>query len=79
MTDPLQTPPPRELVATNAEAIALVRARADRKVDRHQRLIELVTESLGRPRSLYVVCLLVAGWIALNVVMGARGQAPLDP
>ena len=40
--------------------------RADPKLDRHQRMMELLTAALGRPRTVYVTLSLVAGWIALG-------------
>ena len=63
----------------NAKAIAAVRARAEGRVDRHQRFIELLTASLGRPLSLYLVVVAAGAWIALNLVMRAQGRTPLDP
>jgi uncharacterized membrane protein len=79
MSDSRQTAPPRELVAKNAEAIAAVRARADKRLDRHQKSVELATAALGRPLSIFVVIALVSLWIAFNVSMKALGKAPIDP
>lgn len=70
---------PRALVDLNAKAIASVHARAEKRVDRHQRFVELLTASLGRPIALYVVVALAVGWILLNLLMLADGRAPLDP
>ncbi len=70
--------PPRELIAVNAKAIASMRARAEESIDRHQRLVERVTASLGRPAALYVVLACVAVWIAVNLGLMATGRAPID-
>jgi len=44
-------------------------ARAEQRLDRHQRMMEGLTTALGRPRTVYVTCPMVAGWVAFNLVM----------
>jgi uncharacterized membrane protein len=63
------------------ETIASIRARAERGINRHQRAIEALTASLGRPRTLYAVVALAATWVAGNLALRAlTGQpAPDQP
>jgi uncharacterized membrane protein len=62
------------------EPVASIRARATQGLDRHQRVMELLTAALGRPRTVYVTLSLVAGWIALNVLMPwLFGWRRIDP
>jgi len=59
-----QTPPVRLKVETIAELDRMV----ERRVPRHQQLIEVLATQLGQPRILYLLLALVAGWIGLNVL-----------
>lgn len=63
----------------NVEALASLRARAEQDVSHHQRRIERLTAALGQPRSFYVIVIVVASWIALNVLVPHLGFRPLDP
>src|SRR5438309_1703166 len=49
------------------------------QVGRHQKAIESVTATLGRPRFLYVIMLFVALWILINIILKLSGMAALDP
>jgi len=43
-------------------------------------MMEGLTGMLGRPRTVYVIVAVVAGWIAFNVLMPRLwGRAPIDP
>jgi uncharacterized membrane protein len=63
------------------ETIASIRARAERGLNRHQRAIEALTASLGRPRTLYAVVAIAVAWTAGNLVFPALtgGSAPDHP
>jgi uncharacterized membrane protein len=62
-------------VAQTVETVVTVRARAQSQVTRHQRAIETFTAALGRPRTLYVIVVMVAGWCLWNVWQAT----PVDP
>jgi uncharacterized membrane protein len=49
------------------ESVASIRARAEQRLDRHQRMMEVLTTALGRPRTVYVTLSMVAGWVAFNL------------
>ena len=55
-------------MSRDIEPVASIRARATEGLDRHQRMMEVLTAALGRPRTVYVTLSLVVGWIALNVL-----------
>jgi uncharacterized membrane protein len=66
-------PPVRQKV----EAIAELRRDAERQVTRHQRVVEVFMEQLGRPRTLYGLLALVVAWVGINVGLpGLRWDAP---
>jgi uncharacterized membrane protein len=62
------------------ESVASIRARAEKKLTKHQRAIESVTGALGKPRTLAIIVLCVVGWIAFNLIFDAKkGHLPIDP
>jgi uncharacterized membrane protein len=62
------------------ESVASIRARAEQRLDRHQRMMEVLTTALGRPRTVYVTLSMVAGWVAFNLVMpNLFGWRRIDP
>ncbi len=73
---PEQPPDP---VGETIETIARLHARAEQKVDPHQRAVETVTSLLGRPVFLHLVLLLVALWVLLNVFAHRLGLKQIDP
>ena len=60
-------------VTQSVETLATIHVRAHRKVGRHQRAVEVLTGTIGRPQTVYVITAIVAAWIAYNVL------APLLP
>lgn len=50
------------------ESVASIRARAELRLDRHQRMMEALTSALGKPRTVYAILSLVLGWVAANTV-----------
>jgi hypothetical protein len=50
-----------DILDRDIETIVAMRLRAERKVSRHQRLIEKVSSALGQPGAVYSIILLVVG------------------
>ena len=55
-----------DILDKDIETIVDMRMVTERKVGRHQRMIEKVTSSIGRPLALYFIFLIVLLWIMLN-------------
>jgi len=67
-------------VLQDVESVASIRARAEQRLDRHQRMMEVLTAALGRPRTVYVTLSFVVGWVAFNLVMPKLfGWQRIDP
>lgn len=64
-----------ENIATMAE----LRDEIERDVSPRQRAIEAAARAIGRPRTLYMLLIAVASWIAINVLTLALGREPIDP
>lgn len=62
------------------ESVASIRARAEKRLDKHQRMMEVLTAALGRPRTVYATLSMVVGWVVFNGVaaklLGWRGIDP---
>ncbi len=69
----------KDHIAQNVETIAAMRARSEEGVGVHQRTIERFTGSLGRPRTLYVIVVIVASWTTLNALLPHLGVRAFDP
>ena len=64
----------------DVESVASIRARAEQRLNRHQRMMEILTAALGRPRTVYVTLLIVVGWVAFNLVTPRLwGWQRIDP
>jgi uncharacterized membrane protein len=55
-------------VTRSVETLATIHVQAHRKVGRHQRAVEVLTATIGRPQTVYVITAIVAGWVAYNVL-----------
>ena len=55
-----------QIVDQDIETIVALRIRAERKVNRHQRIIERATQIIGRPRFFYIIVLFVVLWLLVN-------------
>ena len=67
-------------MSQDVESVAAILARAERRVDRHQRMMEVPTAALGRPRTVYATLLIVAGWVTFNATASRLfGWPPVDP
>lgn len=62
-------------VAHTVETVASVHSRVQGQVTRHQRAIDVLTAALGRPRTLYIIIGIVAGWCIGNSLL----TSPIDP
>jgi uncharacterized membrane protein len=54
-------------VSEDIESVASIRARAEQRLTKHQRMMEVLTAALGKPRTVYLALPIVLGWIAFNV------------
>ena len=66
-------------VVQNVETILALHAEQERRVGRHQKLIERVTAGLGRPRTIYLSLVVASVWIGFNALTPELGIAPFDP
>ncbi len=73
-----QVAPPTDPIQEAVEAIAAIHARSERHVDRHQRTIERISSTIGRPVTLYVSLLAALVWICVNLDLEFNGFAPWD-
>lgn len=67
-----------DILDEDIETIVAMRMSAERKVSRHQRLIEKVTSALGRPQAVYAILLFFAFWIIINAFHRYLGLALFD-
>ena len=56
-----------DILDQDIETIVSLRMHAERKVSRHQRVIEKITSALGRPLSVYFILGFIVFWIFINV------------
>lgn len=68
-----------DILDQDIETIVALRLTAERKVSRHQRLIENVIGNLGRPRFLYVIGLFILLWIVLSTAASRLHMPWNDP
>ena len=61
------------------ETLANLHIHMEKKVGPHQRAVEGMTAFLGRPRSLYIIGLLVILWIGVNLIAQETGHKTIDP
>ena len=62
------------------ESVASIRARAEQRLNRHQRMMEVLTTALGRPRTVYATLSMVVGWVLLNeIAPKLLGWKSMDP
>jgi uncharacterized membrane protein len=67
-------------LSNDVESVASIRARVAQRLDKHQRMMEVLTAALGRPRTAYATLFLVGGWVAFNLVLpGLTGWRQIDP
>ena len=67
-----------DILDQDIETIVAIRMKAERKVGKHQRLIEKLTDTLGRPFSVYSLLVLVVLWILANLLEKILGLGIID-
>jgi uncharacterized membrane protein len=67
-----------DILDRDIEAIVAMRMRAERKVSRHQRAIEKVTNALGRPLAIYIILLFITLWVLMSIFYHALGLSAFD-
>ena len=67
-----------DILDQDIEAIVSMRMNAERKVSRHQRAIEKITGTLGRPLTVYFILLFIALWIIVSAFHNALGLFNFD-
>lgn len=67
-----------DILDQDIETIVAMRMSMERKVSRHQRLIERITTTIGRPQAVYALLLFFVCWIVANVFHQALGLALFD-
>jgi uncharacterized membrane protein len=67
-----------DILDQDIETIVALRLNAERKVSRHQRVIEKATATLGRPGSLYSILLIILFWIIVNMLHTYLGLSLFD-
>jgi uncharacterized membrane protein len=78
MPQPAERPVP-DHVTENIDAVLALRAKSERRVHRGQRVVESLTGSLGKPRTLYVLLASVLLWASYNHSLAVAGGRPFDP
>ena len=76
METPAKAPDP---ITQNIESIAAFYKREDQKVTGPQRIVEAISNIVGRPIFLGCIVLFVSLWILANVVARQLGMASFDP
>jgi uncharacterized membrane protein len=69
----------RDQISQNIEAVLGFYTREEQKISHSQRLLERISEFIGRPVFLGIILLFVALWIFTNEVMPAIGVVAFDP
>ncbi len=67
-----------DILDKDIETIVAMRMHAERKVSRHQRIIEKVSNILGRPGAVYTIILFVVLWITVNGLHSPLGLTRFD-
>ncbi len=69
----------RDQISQNIEAVLEFYAREELKISRSQRILERISEFVGRPVFLGFILLFVALWMFANALMRQFGVAEFDP
>ena len=67
-----------DILDQDIETIVALRLNAERKVGRHQRVMEKATGALGQPLAVYLILLFIALWIFMNIFHSALGLFLFD-
>jgi uncharacterized membrane protein len=66
-------------ISENIQTVADLHKRAEYKVSAQQRAVENITNFLGRSRFLFIILVVVALWIVVNVLLPTFGLPSFDP
>jgi uncharacterized membrane protein len=66
-------------IGENIQTIADLHKLTERNINTSQRLIEKVTGFLGQPRFLFIILVVVAIWIIVNILLTRIGLRSFDP
>ncbi len=72
----LPTCPPR--IDQNIKTITDLRHDVERRTSRHQHAIDVATDCIGRPATLYCLFTVVLSWVTYNLLAAASGWAQWD-
>jgi uncharacterized membrane protein len=67
-----------DILDQDIETIVALRMRAERKVSRHQRLIEQATTAVGRPQAVYFIILFITVWMVMSLLHNVLGLPVFD-
>ena len=67
-----------DILDQDIETIVALRMNDERKVSRHQRLIEKTSTLLGRPSALYLILAFIVSWTLVNLFHGLLGFTLFD-
>ncbi len=76
---PPKTPPVNDAVVENLDVIAALHAQSQQEAGSHQRAVERLFATIGRPVLLYGALAFAGCWLTANITMIALGYAPFDP
>lgn len=67
-----------DIIDQNIESIIKLHMRAEKQVSNHQRTIERITATLGRPGFFYIILFLIILWILGNTIATRFGISVID-
>lgn len=68
-----------DILDRDIATIVALRMNDERKVSRHQRIIEKISSALGRPLSFYLIILFIVFWVMINSMRWSLFDAPPFP
>jgi uncharacterized membrane protein len=66
-------------ISENIQTIAELHKHTERDISPPQRLIEKVTDFLGRPRFLFIILVFVSLWMVVNILLDIFRISSFDP
>src|SRR5579871_3589363 len=66
-------------ISENIQTVADLHKAAERRVSPQQRVIEKVTNFLGRPRFLFIILAFVVVWVVVTLLLTRIGLRDFDP
>lgn len=75
----IPTAPLPDPIAETIETIVALHTKAEQDISPHQRWVEWMTRSFGRPTFLYSIVIIIAAWLLLGVSPAEWGISQFDP